>query len=150
MPTDQGTRVIVAVTGEDDRYAAIRSRATSLAAGGHGTVILYDIDAAGVFASPVPTAWSGEGQKELLDDETVHDCLDAEALETAGRGPIARQVRDLRSMGVDAWGWLPTSKDAADLAAYAARQGADTVLVPDGLAAADAGDGTRVAFETVS
>ena len=36
----------------------------------------------------------------------------------------------MRSVGVDAWGWLPTTKDAADLAAYAERQGASLVLVP--------------------
>jgi hypothetical protein len=36
-------------------------------------------------------------------------------------------------MGVDAWAWLPTSKDAGDLAAYAERQGASLVLVPPDL-----------------
>ena len=133
MASASGSQTIVAVTGEDDRYDAIRSRASALAAGGRGTVILYDIDAAGVFASPVPTEWSGEGQKELVDDEAVHDRLDADALEAAGRGAIASQVRSLRSIGVDAWGWLPTKKDAADLAAYAERQGATVVLVPKDL-----------------
>jgi hypothetical protein len=133
MVTASGSRVIVAVTGEDDRYGAIRTRASALAAGGRGTVILYDIDAAGVFASPVPTEWSGEGEKELVEDEAVHDRLDADALETAGRAAIAAQVRSLRSIGVDAWGWLPTKKDAADLAAYAERQGASLVLVPKDL-----------------
>ena len=89
MATASGSQTIVAVTGEDDRYDAIRTRASALAAGGRGTVILYDIDAAGMFASPVPTAWSGEGQKELVEDEATHDRLDADALETAGRGAIA-------------------------------------------------------------
>lgn len=133
MATASGSQTIVAVTGEDDRYNAIRTRASALAAGGRGTVILYDIDAAGMFASPVPTEWSGEGQKELVDDEAARDRLDADALETAGRGAIANQVRSLRSIGVDAWGWLPTKKDAADLAAYAERQGASVVLVPKDL-----------------
>jgi hypothetical protein len=133
MATASGSQTIVAVTGEDDRYDAIRTRASALAAGGRGTVILYDIDAAGVFASPVPTEWSGEGEQELVEDEASHDRLDADALETAGRAPIAAQVRSLRSVGVDAWGWLPTKKDAADLAAYAERQGASVVLVPKDL-----------------
>jgi hypothetical protein len=133
MPTNQGSQTIVAVTGEDDRYSAIRSRATAMAAGGRATVILYDIDAAGVFASPVPTEWSGEGEEQLLEDETVHDRLDADALETAGRAAVASQVRSMRSVGVDAWGWLPTKKDAGELAAYAERQRATVVLVPKDL-----------------
>ena len=140
MPTGHSTRTIVAVTGEDDRYAAVRSRATALAAGGNGTVILYDIDAAGPFASPVPTAWSGEGEGELLEDESPGDRLDAEALDTAGRAQIARQVRAMRAMGVDAWGWLPTSADPEALTDYAGRQGADLVLVPGDVDAGEAAD----------
>jgi hypothetical protein len=162
MTADPGSRTIVAVTGEDDRYDAVRSRATDLAADGNGTVILYDIDAAGVFASPVPTEWSGEGQEELLDEEASHERLDPQALDTAGRATIAEQVRRLRAAGIDAWGWLPTKRDAADLAAYAERQRADLVLVPrdleqpslvdrvlgnEGVSEADAH--TPVRFETV-
>ena len=65
-------------------------------------------------------------------------------------------------MGVDAWAWLPTSKDAGDLAAYAERQGASVVLVPPDLeepglvdrlvgrtGAAEAGEASPVRFETV-
>jgi len=137
MPTTRDRQTIVAVTGEDDRFDAIRSRATAIAAGSGSTVILYDIDAAGVFASPVPTGWSGDGEKELLDEEASHDRLDDAALDTAGRGAIAHQVRSMRAMGVDAWGWLPTKRDTADLAEYAARQGASLVLVPGELAPAD-------------
>jgi hypothetical protein len=161
--TTTRTQTIVAVTGEDDRYRAVRSRATALAAGGQGTVILYDLDAGGLFASPVPTAWSGEGERELTDEEAgPRDRLDPDELDTAGRGAVADQVRQLRSMGVDAWAWLPTSKDAADLAAYAERQGASVVLVPPDLqepnliekvvgneGAAQADEHSPVPFETV-
>ena len=91
-----------------------------------------------MFASPVPTGWSGEGEKELLDEEASHDRLDDAALETAGRGAIARQVRSMRAMGIDAWGWLPTKRDSAELAAYASRLGASLVLVPGELAPEDA------------
>jgi hypothetical protein len=137
MPDDpEPTQTIVAVTGEDDRYRPVRSRATALAAGGHGTVILYDLDAGGLFASPVPTAWSGEGEQELTDEESgPRDRLGPDELDTAGRGAIAEQVRQLRSMGVDAWAWLPSSKHVSDLAAYAEHQGASVVLVPPDLAA---------------
>jgi hypothetical protein len=135
MPQDvEPTQTIVAVTGEDDRFSAVRSRATALAAGGKGTVILYDLDAGGMFASPVPTEWSGEGERELTDKEAgPRDRLDPDELDTAGRGAVAEQVRQMRSMGVDAWAWLPTTKNATDLAEYAQRQGASVVLVPPDL-----------------
>ena len=164
MPNDtQSSQTIIAVTGEDDRYRAVRSRATALAAGGHGTVILYDLDAGGLFASPVPTEWSGEGEEELTDREAgPRDRLDPDELDTAGRPSVADQVRQLRSIGVDAWAWLPTSKDAADLAEYAERQGASVVLVPPeltqpslvdkvvGRTGVDEADArSRVPFETV-
>jgi hypothetical protein len=156
MTNARDPQTIVAVTGEDDRFNAIRSRAAALAAGSGSTVILYDIDAAGVFSSPVPTGWSGEGEKELLDDEASGDRLDADALETAGRAEVARQVRSLRSIGVSAWGWLPTKRDTADLAAYATRQGASLVLVPADMAPdeatqpAETGDGRpQPVFEAV-
>jgi hypothetical protein len=162
MATDPA-RTIVAVTGEDDRYGAVRSRATALAEGGQGTVILYDIDAGGLFASPVPTEWSGEGQEQLVEEEAgPRDRLGPDELDTAGRSAIAEQVRALRALGVDAWGWLPTTRDAADLAAYAERQGAGLVLVPADLeepgpidrlvgreGAAAAGERSPVAFEVV-
>jgi hypothetical protein len=161
--TEAATRTIVAVTGEDDRYSPIRSRATALAAGGRATVILYDLDAAGMFSSPVPTEWSGEGEKELADDEASDDRLGPDELETAGRSAIAEQVRSMRSVGVDAWGWLPTSKDPDALAGYAARQEASVVLVPPDLGRpsgvereagtavddAPAGEGPTIPFETV-
>ena len=134
MTTTNRPQVIVAVTGEDDRYGAVRSRATALAQDGEGTVILYDIDAGGLFASPVPTEWSGEGEAELTAQAAAPgERLGPSELETAGRSPLADQVSALRAAGVEAWGWLPTSKDAADLAAYAERQGATVVLVPPDL-----------------
>jgi hypothetical protein len=68
----------------------------------------------------------------------------------------------MRSIGVDAWGWLPTKKDAAELARYAERQQASVVLVPKDLeqpslvdrvlgneGTQQANEQTRVRFETV-
>lgn len=162
MATPGSSRIIVAVTGENDRYDAVRTRAAEMAAAGDMIVILYDIDAAGIFASPVPTGWSGQGEAELMAEESRGERLDADALETAGRGPIARQVRSLRSAGVDAWGWLPTTKDVSALAAYAEGLGASVVLIPTdmvqpgladpvrGIEGTGQAEGTTsVAFETV-
>src|SRR4029078_12972185 len=109
MTDDQ--RTIVAVTGEDDRYAPVRSRASAMAAGSPSTVILYDVDAAGVFSSPVPTEWSGEGEQELTPERMGPDELEAQ-----GRKPLADQVRNLRDVGVDAGAWLPTAADGTGLA----------------------------------
>src|SRR3954453_9438353 len=87
---NDASQTIIAVTGEDDRYRAVRSRATALAAGGHGTVILYGLDAGGLFSSPGPTEWSGEGEEELIDREAgPRDRLDPDELDTAGRASVA-------------------------------------------------------------
>jgi len=137
-------RTIVAVTGEDDRYAPVRSRASAMAAGSPSTVILYDVDAPGVFSSPVPNQWGSEGEPDLVPERMGPDELEAQ-----GRKPLADQVRNLRGVGIDAWAWLPTSPDASALAEYAERQGAEVILVPkdleepgllDRLQGKDAGD----------
>lgn len=124
MTTNQ-PRTIVAVTGDDDRYSSVRTRAGALAASGRGTVLLYDIDAAGVLSSPSATEWSGEGQ-EAFD----RDRLGPDELEAHGRAAVAEQVRALRQVGVDAWAYLPDSRDGRDLARYAETQRADVILVP--------------------
>jgi len=121
-------RSIVAVTGEHGRYAAVRARAAALAADSRTTVILYDLDAASAFSSPVPTNWSAGGAEEDMPDR-----LSAEDAERAGRGAIAAQVRGLRDAGVDAWAWLPSDAGGDALADYARDQGADLILVPEEL-----------------
>lgn len=124
MSTTQ-PRTVVALTGEDDRFARVRRRAGDLAATTRGTVLLYDIDAAGVFASPTATDWSGEGQAQF--DRTR---LGPNELEAHGRPAVADQVRSLRRLGIDAYGYLPDSVDGEDLAKYAEAQRADVILVP--------------------
>src|SRR4051794_12673267 len=104
--TDQ-PETIIAVTGDDDPDAPARARASALAAGREATVILYDLDAPGLLESPVPNEWSGEGEVELTPER-----MGPEELEAQGRRPLADQVRGLRSMGVDAWAWLPSTADA--------------------------------------
>jgi len=133
MPKPTAPRVIVAVTGEDDRYRSVRRRARDLAVRNDGIVILYDIDAGGLFASPTPTDVSAEGEAELFEETAVDERLEPEALERVGRTAIAAQVRAMRAQGVGAWGWLPASRDGADLGAYAERVGAQRVLLPPGL-----------------
>jgi hypothetical protein len=120
-------RTVIAVTGEDDRFAPIRRAAIERALAEHATLILYDIDAVGsALESPVPTNWSADGT-----EEEVGDRLGPEELEAAGRESIARQVEAARGKGVDAWGWLPSDKGREAVVEYAARQPAALVIAPD-------------------
>jgi hypothetical protein len=119
-------RTIVAVTGEDDRYARVRRTAARRALDEHATLILYDLDAGrDPLESPLPTEWSAEGTDEVADR------LGPEELEAAGRHVIADQVRQARSQGIDAWGWLPEDDDRGTLVSYAEKQVDPLVLVPD-------------------
>lgn len=121
-------RTVIAVTGEDDRYEPVRRRGLEQAREHRATLILYDVDAStGPLESPVPTQWSAEGT-----DEDLGDRLGPEELEAAGHEAIARQVREARELGVDAWGWLPTDDGREALLEYAARQPGAHILVPEG------------------
>lgn len=116
---------IVAVTSAEGRHGAVRQRAAQLAKDAGSTVILWARDAAGsVLESPLPTGWSGDGEQEQFGDR-----LGPRDLVAAGREPLARQVDELWSAGVDAWAWLPDKASAEQLASYAAEQGAQLVLV---------------------
>jgi hypothetical protein len=121
-------RTVIAVTGEDDRYAPVLRAAVDRATSERATLILYDVDAVtSLLESPLPTGWSADG----TDDE-VGDRLGPEELEAAGREAIARQVRDAREQGLDAWGWLPSDKGREALLEYASRQPGSRIMVPEG------------------
>jgi hypothetical protein len=119
-------RTVIAVTGEDDRFAPIREAALQRARDERATLILYDIDAeTSPLESPVPTGWSAEGT-----DDDVGDRLGPEELAAAGREAIARQVTDAREKGVDAWGWLPSKSDRDTLVEYASREPGAIIVGP--------------------
>src|SRR5439155_16834477 len=112
--SDRGQRTVIAVTTEDDRYAATRKEAAARASDARATLILYDLDAGGnPLESPLPTEWDAEDE-----DDAVGDRLGPDELEAAGRGSIAEQVRLARADGLDAWGWLPASDDRETLVEY--------------------------------
>jgi hypothetical protein len=116
---------IVAVTSEDPRHEAVRRRAAAIARDAGSTIILWARDAeVSPLESPLPTEWSGDGEKEQFGDR-----LGPNDLMAAGREPLARQVGEMRKAGLDTWGWLPDKADAEHLATYAADQEADLVLV---------------------
>ena len=117
---------IVAVTSEDDAPAGVRKRAREVAQSAASSVILWAADAAvSPLESPLPTDWSGEGEKEQFGDR-----LDPKDLIVAGHQGLAGQVDELREAGIDAWGWLPARADATTLATYATDHGATLILVP--------------------
>jgi hypothetical protein len=116
---------IVAVTTEDDGDAKVLQRAAAVARQAGSTVILWAADAAiGPLESPLPTNWSGDGEKEQFGDR-----LGPSDLIAAGRQHLAEQVGQLREEGVDAWAWLPDRSDATALATYATEQGASLLLL---------------------
>lgn len=119
---------VIALTGEDDRFEAVRSKGIDLARQEHATLVLYDIDApVSPLESPVPTQWSAEGTEDELGGR-----LGPEELEAAGHAVIARQVAEARRSGVDAWGWLPSDSGREAIIDYAARQPGARLLVPAG------------------
>ena len=121
-------RTVIAVTGEDDRFEPVRRAAIERARADRASLILYDIDSAtGPLESATPTQWSAEGT-----EQDAADRLGPEELEAAGHEPIARQVREARGRGVDAWGWLPSDKGREALLEYAAREPGARILVPEG------------------
>lgn len=120
---------IIAYASEHDKYPALGKLAIETAQSAQARLILYDIDAATLFASPTPTAWSGE-----RPEEDVPNMMDPEDLEAAGRQSIARQVAAARRAGVDAYGWLPSTKGSDGLASYADSIGADLIMLPHELA----------------
>lgn len=127
-PPGQTAPAVLAVTGDDDRYRRTRSEAVRIAARQGSRLILYDWDAATILGDPLPSVWSGEGTEEATPTE-----LDEDALEAAGRAPIAQQVRDARRSGVDATAWLPSKPGADALIQWARDHGASTIVVPEDL-----------------
>ena len=129
--TGPGGAVVLAVTADDDRYAAVRAEAVRLAAELDGRLILYDWDAATVLGDPLPSNWSGEGSADDVPSE-----LDEADLEAAGRSKIAAQVAEARTAGVPTTAWLPSTPGAQPLTAYAREHGVSTIVVARDLEAA--------------
>lgn len=116
---------IIAYVREGEKYAGVERAAMEAAESSHARLILYDADAASLFGEPLPTWWSGEGSRELF-----HKRLSPNELETAGRHEIAERVREARTRGLDAYGWLPSSRGAEAFEEYAAEQDADMLILP--------------------
>lgn len=123
-----GPSCIITYIGEDlEKYAPVINAGLE-AAKAHGSkLIYYDAEAGGRFGSPTPTFWSGDRDKETPNELAPAD------LDAAGRTVIGALVADARAAGVDAWGWLPDSRGAEALHAYAEEHSADLIILPSDL-----------------
>ena len=133
--------MVLAVTGDDDRYAHARRHAMTVAADSGRILLLYDIDAPTFLGDPLPTWWSGEGSEGQFSRR-----LDQVNLRAAGRAAIADQVAEAEARGIAAFGWLPAQHGEGPLSEYAKEQGATTIVVPAGMPDID---GLRRAFEVI-
>jgi hypothetical protein len=133
--------VIVAVTGDDDRYAQTRRHAIQVASDSGRILLLYDIDAPTFLGDPLPTWWSGDGSEGQFSRR-----LDQVNLRAAGRATIADQLAEAEALGVAAFGWLPSQHGEGPLSEYAKEQGATTIVVPAGMPDID---GLRTAYEVI-
>lgn len=142
--TQSPQTIILAVVSEEGSDA-VRRRAIALARERGAGLILYDADSGErLLEDPLPNQWSGHGQEELFGER-----LSVNDLETAGRAPLARQVREAEQAGVEAWGWLPSDQKADTLRDYASRHGASTVVIAADSKVADGLTGGEVSVERV-
>ena len=134
---------VVAVTADDDRFAASRRAAMDLAEREDAELILYDWESPMLLGDPLPSVWSADGT-----DAAVPDRLDEKALEAAGRAAIAEQVIEAKAAGLRASAWLPSERGADALFKYARDHEAIGIVVPadlkDSVAASDSADGVRL------
>ena len=122
------TECIIAYTGEGERYWPLIEKSIDLANARSARLIFYDADSASMFANPLPTWWSADGEEEQFPNR-----LTPEHLEKAGQQELKSRVEHARGLGVDAYGWLPSKRDAEALAEYAEEQGATLVVIPSNL-----------------
>jgi hypothetical protein len=123
---------VIAVTGEDDRFAAARKTGIEEALDRGVPLILYDWDSASWLGEPLPNQWASEGAEDRIPDR-----LEVRHLEFVGRHDVAVQVSDATNHGVEAYAWLPKDHGPAALAAYATQQRAVAIVLPRDLTELD-------------
>ena len=91
-------------------------------------LILYDGSSASEFTEPVAAPVSAEGV-----GEEYGSLLSPGDLDKLGRPELARQVRDARRRGIDAWGRLASEHGVDHLIEFARANDADLILLPEEL-----------------
>jgi nucleotide-binding universal stress UspA family protein len=129
MDEQRTARTIVALVDERGELEHVRRAAQDVAAGSDGArLILYDGSSASEFTEPVAAPVSAEGVAEEYGS-----LLAPEDLDKLGRPQLARQVREARAAGIDAWGRLASDHGVGPLMDFARAEGADLVLLPEEL-----------------
>jgi hypothetical protein len=129
MDDERSTRTIVALVDEAGELDHVRRVGEEMAAGTDGArLILYDASSASQFTEPVAAPVSADG----VADE-YGSLLSPEDLDKLGRSNLARQVREARTAGIDAWGRLASDHGIEPLMDFARSQSADLVLLPEEL-----------------
>lgn len=118
--TGSNSGTIVALADEQRDLGYVLDAAIEMAADTPGTrLILFD-------ASGASSQAGGPGQ----GDASLYS---PEELEQSGRPEIARQVRDARARGIDAWASLLPVPGLEPMMEFARSCGADVVLLPEEL-----------------
>ena len=119
------TKRIMAVARMDDapEYAAVRFKASNMAADNQGGVVLFEITAASYLVSPYPEEDRRQWIRTLREPE----------LRRLGRSPLAAQLCAIRSKGADAEAILPTKHGFKHMADWAQREDIDMIILPASL-----------------
>ena len=119
------TKRIMAVTRmeDDPEFAAVRSKAATMAADNEGGVVLFEITAASYLVSPYPEENRQQWIRTLREPE----------LRRLGRSPLAKQLCAIRSKGADAEAILPTNHGFKHMAEWAKREDVDMIMLPASL-----------------
>ena len=119
------TKRIMAVTRMDDapEYAAVRFKASNMAADNEGGVVLFEMTAASYLVSPYPEENRRQWIRTLREPE----------LRRLGRSPLAAQLCAIRSKGADAEAILPTKHGFKHMAGWAQREDIDMIMLPASL-----------------
>lgn len=109
--------LIVAYVDDEGRYGYVADAASQMASTSTARLIFY-----------APGAGTGRTGEKLGTSHPGY--FELEDLSEAGLGHLETQVRQARDVGVQAFAWVPDSDGATELADYAARQGADLIMLP--------------------
>ena len=116
---DRSTPTVIACAAEGGRRRNVLAAAVAESRRRNARLILYDVDAAGVWAGPMPTGEAGH----------FGDPLTSSQLRKLGRPLIADQIEAARRQGIDAFGWLPDQLSAEAMIDYAGKHHAGLLVL---------------------
>ncbi|GAC1330020.1 MAG: hypothetical protein NVSMB17_06940 [Candidatus Dormibacteria bacterium] len=119
-----GPTGILACAAEDGKRIELMEDAIAAAAQSGGRLVLYDLDSASSLVNPWPECEAPRYQHPLSPNE----------LRGLGRLELANQVELARKRGVQAYGWLPSRGDGAEMVEYATTNGLGRIMLSSSVA----------------